>query len=78
MQDWTQRIAKVLEELTGQPVKLTEDANIFTALGIDSVQVIMLVSMLEEEFNVQFGFDDLPEMTSMASIAVMVGRLGGA
>ncbi|MBF0213717.1 MAG: acyl carrier protein [Magnetococcales bacterium] len=77
MNGWMTRIVKVLEELTGQAVQLTPDENLFTALGIDSVQVILLVSMLEQEFEVQFGFDDLPNMVSLSSIADMVIRQGG-
>jgi acyl carrier protein len=59
------------------------DAEILTAstttlAAWDSVASITLVNVIEEEFQIQFDYDAIPELTSFDAVAQYVSAIDGA
>lgn len=63
-------INKVLEpKLKGQV--LTEDS-VFTELGIDSIDLVDLVFQMEEELQITFEDDELPQIKTVGDLIKLV------
>ena len=60
-----------------KPEQIADDAAFFEGgLGIDSIAIVELISLVEEEFGVQFSDDDLvPEsFANLGALADLVAR----
>lgn len=61
-----QRIMDILKELPAiDPVKLNNKAHFQTDLGLDSLQQVELIMMLEQSFHVEINDDDAVKITSV-------------
>ena len=54
--------------------KIAPDADVFEALGIDSMQVLELLSELELEFDVEIPDWELRGVKTFAELATVIGR----
>jgi acyl carrier protein len=53
---------------------LAPDADVFESLGVDSVQVLSLLSELEREFDVEVPDYELREVRTFAQLAACIDR----
>lgn len=73
MSDTTQRlISLAAKKFNADPGALSEDADFFAALGIDSVQALELLSDLELEFDVEVPDYELQGVTTFAGLAQVI------
>ena len=61
-----------------EPTGLTPEDDIFEALGIDSVQVLELLSELEMHFDVEIPDYELREVRTFAELAEQIDRRAGS
>ncbi len=57
-----EKIKLILEEVAGEPSlakKLSSSTDIITEVGLDSVQMINFVLVLEDEFGIEINFEKL-------------------
>ncbi len=67
--DLSDRIqSMVAEQLGVEPAEVTKDASIFDDLGADSLDVVELVMILEEAFNIEVPDDAVEEMRTIGDI----------
>ncbi len=77
-----QRIAAILierlklEDVT--PETFDRELNLVEELGIDSMDLITVALVIQDEFHVQFDEDDYPKLTTLRSIVEYVQRLKAA
>lgn len=70
-------IAQLKQEVsdrTETPVEDIDSTVHLADLGIDSLQALQLLVMLERTYQVQLGEDDLKYFTSLESVAALVSR----
>ena len=58
----------ILDQLTINPERVTEDAKIVNDLGADSANLMMLVMDLEAEFNMTVEDDDIGSIQTVGDI----------
>jgi acyl carrier protein len=61
-----------------EPTGLAPEDDIFEALGIDSVQVLELLSELEMHFDVEIPDYELREVRTFAELAEQIDRRAGS
>jgi acyl carrier protein len=67
--DLSDRIqSMVAEQLGVEPAEVTKDASIFDDLGADSLDVVELVMLLEEAFDIEVPDDAVEEMRTIGDI----------
>ena len=67
--DLTDRIQSIVAEQLGvEPVDVTKDASILDDLGADSLDVVELVMILEEAFDIEVPDDAVEEMRTIGDI----------
>jgi acyl carrier protein len=67
--DLSDRIqSMVAEQLGVESAEVTKDASIFDDLGADSLDVVELVMILEEAFNIEVPDDAVEEMRTIGDI----------
>ncbi len=67
--DLSDRIqSMVAEQLGVEPAEVTKDASIFDDLGADSLDVVELVMILEEAFDIEIPDDAVEEMRTIGDI----------
>ena len=67
--DLSDRIqSMVAEQLGVEPAEVTKDASIFDDLGADSLDVVELVMILEEAFDIEVPDDAVEEMRTIGDI----------
>lgn len=72
-----QRVADFLSEATQQEVTIADkDKNLAEAFDVDSLTAVEIGMGLEEEFNVEIGDDELPEITTMSAIFDLLDKKG--
>jgi acyl carrier protein len=79
MNEQTKRLLTCFRTVFGE----LPDAEILTATtstlkAWDSVASITLVNVIEEEFQIQFDYDAIPELTSFDAVAHYVSAIDGA
>ncbi len=65
-----------LEDVT--PETFDANLNLVEELGIDSMDLITVALVIQDEFHVQFDEDDYPKLTTLRSIVEYVQRLKAA
>ena len=53
---------------------IKETSNLQTDLGIDSLDVVEIVSRMEEEFGIQFESEDLPVVRTVSDVVQLVEK----
>ena len=61
-------------ENPGRPEPIADDTNVFDEKLLDSLGIVRLVSFMEEEYVVEFNFDELTEdsLATLESIARLI------
>jgi acyl carrier protein len=65
-----------LEDVT--PETFDPNLNLVEELGIDSMDLITVALVIQDEFHVQFDEDDYPKLTTLRNIVEYVRRLKAA
>ncbi|MBI5508449.1 MAG: acyl carrier protein [Deltaproteobacteria bacterium] len=60
------------------PARITDDADLYADLGIDSMQALEIVLEMEKRFDLQVPEDALRDIRSLADAVRLVERLGSA
>ena len=67
--------AMLAEELNLPVSKVTADAKIVEDLGADSLDVVELLSRLEDEFDITIPDDDVENLVTVGDVAAELERL---
>ncbi len=71
-----EKIQAMLAEALNLPVeKVTADAKIVEDLGADSLDVVELLSRLEEEYGVMIPDEDVESLITVADVAAQIEKL---
>ena len=71
-----EKIQNMLAEALNLPVnKVTPDAKIVDDLGADSLDVVELLSQLEDEFGVIIPDDEVENLVTVADVAAQLEKL---
>jgi acyl carrier protein len=68
------QLKQEVSERTETPIENIDPTVHLADLGIDSLQALQLLVMLERTYGVQLGEDDLKHFTSLESVATLVSR----
>lgn len=71
------RISAALQEVVGRPVTITDDTNIVTDLGLDSLAVMNFVMALEDEYDISMPLDRMAEVETVGDLARTIEDLRG-
>ena len=64
-----QTLIELLEADTGEKhANLAEDANLREGLGLDSVDVVSIVSQIERRFHLRLSQEELEKLTTVADV----------
>lgn len=67
--------AMLAEALNLSPEKVTPDAKIVDDLGADSLDVVELLSQLEDEYGITIPDDEVEALVTVADVAAEVEKL---
>lgn len=71
-----EKIQALLAEALNLPVeKVTPDAKIIDDLGADSLDVVELLSQLEDEYGISIPDDEVESLVTVADVAAEVEKL---
>ncbi len=71
-----EKIQAMLAEALNLPLeKVTPDAKIVDDLGADSLDVVELLSQLEDEYGVQIPDDEVENLATVADVAAEIEKL---
>ena len=70
-------VVDVLKNVSRRPIEPTRESELVADLGFDSLQVLEVVSELEDRFNITIPTDDLPSARTVAEVVEQVARLVG-
>jgi len=63
---------------TGRDVKVTPDAHLELDLGLDSLDIVEMISFIENSFSVQISEDELSEMKNILELSRFIREKGGS
>ena len=71
-----QRVFQALEEFGAEPDQISADAE-FEALDIDSLDLVELAQIVEDEFGVALGADDVKDLKTVGdAVDLIVAKAG--
>ena len=71
-----EKIQSMLAEALDLPIeKVTADAKIVDDLGADSLDVVELLSQLEDEFGIIIPYDEVENLVTVADVAEQLEKL---
>ena len=71
-----QRVLSALEEFGADPAELAPDAS-FEALDVDSLDLVELGQIVQEEYGVEIKGEDMPKLKTVGdAVALVVERAG--
>ena len=71
-----EKIQEMLAEALNLPLeKVTADAKIVDDLGADSLDVVELLSRLEEEYGIMIPDEDVENLVTVADVAAQIEKL---
>ena len=71
-----QRVTKALEEFGAEPDKINRDAE-FEALDVDSLDLVELAQIAEDEYGVEIKGDDMEGIKTVGqAVDLIVARMG--
>lgn len=78
------RLEKIIEiiksvgfDVAENDIEITSDTNIAADLGQDSLDMVLIIGQLEEEFGVEIGNDAVQDIRTVGDIDKMLGGLLG-
>ena len=63
------KISEILEPFLKEGMTLTEDSELVAELGLTSLQVMELVEHIEDEFDISFPLNLLPDIRTVRDLA---------
>ena len=69
------RIYQVLQPFVKPEVKLTEDSELVTELGLTSLQVMTLIEHIEDDFDISVPLNILPDIRTLRDLANQLTKL---
>lgn len=70
------RVAEALEEFGAEPADITNDAT-FEALDVDSLDLVELGQIVQEEYGVEIKGEDMPKLKTVGdAVDLIAGRAG--
>ena len=78
MHDYQSLLLKLYEMLrffTGEDVELDEETDLIEDIGLDSMKVIDLLSMIEDSFDISIPLNILPDIHTIKDFAKQVQQL---
>jgi acyl carrier protein len=70
------RVLAALEEFGAEPTELAPDAT-FEALDVDSLDLVELAQIVQEEYGVEIKGEDMPKLKSVSdAVDLVVARVG--
>ena len=71
-----EKVQEMLAEALNKPVsKITPDAKIIEDLGADSLDVVELLSRLEDEYGISIPDDDVEKLATVQDVADEIEKL---
>ncbi len=70
-----EKVKSVIAEQTGiDPETITMESSFVEDLNIDSIDLIELIMMLEEEYNIEFSEDDAETIKTIGDVVNYINR----
>ncbi len=70
-----EKVKSVIAEQTGiNPETITMDSSFVEDLNIDSIDLIELIMMLEEEYNIEFSEDDAEKIKTIGDVVGYINQ----
>lgn len=70
-------VVDVLKNVSRRPIDPSLESELVADLGFDSLQVLEVISELEDRFGITIPADDVPAVRTVAQIVERVARLVG-
>ena len=68
----------LVDKLKVEADTITDDANLFEDLGLDSIDLMTVVMAVEEKFNIEVSDEELEEVSTLAQAADVLSTKVGA
>ena len=68
-------VIEVLKNVSRRPIEPTINSDLAADLGFDSLQILELISELEDRFNIAIPLDEVPASRTVAEVVAQVTRL---
>jgi acyl carrier protein len=68
----------LVDKLKVESDTITDDANLFEDLGLDSIDLMTVVMAVEEKFNIEVSDEELEDVTTLAQAADILSTKVGA
>ena len=66
------RICDVIRSSTETELELHEDLNLITQMGLSSMEIMLMISDLEDAFGIELPISELREITTVGDLSVVV------
>ena len=66
------RIYDVIRSSTETELELREDLNLITQMGLSSVEIMLMISDLEDAFGIELPISELREITTVGDLSLVV------
>ncbi|GJL52434.1 acyl carrier protein [Candidatus Nitrospira salsa] len=73
--DITERLYEVLSPFVKEGKTLRPDTQLVADLGLDSMQVMELLSTIEDEFDISVPLNIVPDVRTIDDLAVQISKL---
>ncbi len=70
------RVAEALEEFGAEPADISSDAT-FEALDVDSLDLVELGQIVQEEYGVEIKGEDMPKMKTVGDAVDLIAERAG-
>ena len=77
MQAILDTLGRLLDEVVEELPELTADSDLIEEVGLSSIDVMELVSLVEDEWDLAFPLNDLAEIRTLRAMAEKVQALTG-
>ena len=68
-------VIEVLKNVSRRPIEPTPASDLIADLGFDSLQVLEVVTELEDRFDISIPLNDVPSTRTVAQVVAQVARL---
>ena len=68
-------VIDVLKNVSRRPIEPTAESDLVADLGFDSLQVLEVVAMLEDRFDITIPLDEASPVKTVAEVAAHVSRI---
>ena len=66
------RICDVIRSSTETELELHEDLNLITQMGLSSMEIMLMISDLEDAFGIELPISELREITTVGDLSLVV------